>query len=264
MRVPIFIKRFIAGFLCHRIVGRIVARAYQDRIPWNGFTINVRGDIVRPQEKASLYFGMYESAEYRFCRKYVQSGWNILELGAGIGVITCLLRALIGRQGWLRTVEANPLCVDTIAENLKQNHGADDETDIIWGALDYSSPHSVEVKLALGASHTHSRIDSAEGTVLVPRLALNELLRGSPSNGTLCLVADIEGAEAGFILLDSETLGKFGWLIMELHETKFQDRLLTAEDLLFHCESIGFQLIDRYGNVVVMTNAVSPGSEAVL
>lgn len=255
MHVPIFIKTAIAKVLCARMVGKVVCRLYKNKIPWRGFTIDVSTDQVQPEDKASLYFGLYESAEFRFCNKYVQDNWNVLEIGAGIGAITCLLRKLIGCHGWLRAVEANPGCVEVVRRNLTLNHGTNDRTDIVWAALDYSSPDSLTVPLALGDSHTTSKVEHGKDSILVPRSTLSELLTASPTNGTLCLVADIEGAEAGFILRDPRGLSRFRWLIIEFHQTEFLNRPMSPDDLISLCEEIGFRIIDRYGNVVVLMKA---------
>lgn len=236
------------------MTGIFISRLYGSYIPWRGQLVNVSGDYISPELVAALFFGLYESAEFRFCQKYIKAGWNVLELGAGIGAMSAALRKIIGKDGWLRVVEANPALLDNIRRTLAANFSPDDQTEIIWAAVDYTLSAEM-ISFELGPSHIQSRVGYGEQAISVKRSTLKDLLKTSPSGG-LCLVADVEGAEAGFILRDGQNLRRFDWIIAELHDTVFCERSVTVADMILYCEKLGFRLIERYGNVVALNRAV--------
>lgn len=79
-------KRLAANLLCSRRVGRIIQGMYGEHIPWR-----ITGPRVKVPKKAaphlvaSIFWGLYESAEIRFVRRYLaltSIAWS-LEPGSG-------------------------------------------------------------------------------------------------------------------------------------------------------------------------------------
>jgi len=89
----------------------------------HGVQIPFGPEAVSPTIWAALASGAYEAKEARWAPRSVRPGDRILELGAGLGIISCLLAAKPDVQLW--AFEANPsthaLADRVIAANQQRN-----------------------------------------------------------------------------------------------------------------------------------------------
>lgn len=68
------------------------------------------------------------------------------------------------------------------------------------------------------------------------------------------LVADIEGNEVEVFRKESEALKNCRQLIVELHDTVYKGEMVTVDEMLYEIvKKLGFELKDRYGNVVYLS-----------
>jgi hypothetical protein len=139
--------------------------------------------------------------------------------------------------------------VDSIRENVLRNApGA--RLTIVQSAIDEHG--GAEASLVVGAESIHSRLGpTGEGSTSVPCCRLADVvarLEGAP----YALVCDIEGAESGLVFSADGVMADCRQLIIELHQTRVGDRLVTVEEMREALQTRhGFELQARNGPVCV-------------
>lgn len=246
-------KVLIAQALCHPAVGRALGWFFSDRIPSRGHAISTDGEGIHPSVKAMLFWGMYESAEIRFVRKYLRSDLDVIELGASIGVVSAQIASLLQPGRTLTSVEANPELIGRIEVNVRRNSSI--VPTVLHKAIDHAGRQWAE--LVLGGSNLGSAVDKATDgrMVRVPTITLAELASTFGQRG-YSLVSDIEGAEAGFIMGSPEVLKDCRQIIIELHDTTHRGERLEVPELVDALVSThGFRVRDQYGPVYAFERA---------
>lgn len=251
-------KRMVAKALTAPVVGRLVGRIFRERLPMRGTRILTDAGCVLPSMKASIFWGFYESAEIRTIRRFLDPDLDVLELGANIGVTSCQILRLLSPGRTLVCVEPNPEAVGLLRRNLELNGGHD--ARVIEAAVHQGAEG--QVALSQPENILTARVQGPEGQgcgtgaqggcyVEVAALPLSQIIQRAGLQ-TFALVADIEGAEAGFILQPREVLTGCRQIIMELHRSVWEGRAVTVEDLLEALEVVhGFRVCARDGNVVM-------------
>ena len=85
-RLMRYAKPLLAKFMCSSAIGALIASFLRNRIRNRGIVIDTSPSAFTSVVKAQLAFGIYESAEIRFIRKYLKGYSRVLELGASLGV----------------------------------------------------------------------------------------------------------------------------------------------------------------------------------
>lgn len=154
----------------------------------------------------------YEQAEADLTKSALKPGMNVLELGGSIGVISAVVRSVIGPVARHVIVEANADLAEIC--RLNASRGANDgAVKVVWGAIDYTGNATVSFDLGHN-SHT-GRVAETGGTA-VPALTASDAAKFLP-NGAIALVCDIEGAEFPMVMHDDALLGRCSVIIMEIH-----------------------------------------------
>jgi len=214
---------------------------------------------VVPKVKAELFWGIYESAEVRFIKNCLRTDLDVVELGSSLGVVTSQILRRLDSDRRLVCVEANPNLLETLRSNIKQN-GNGRSVTIVHGAIAASTIHGESVNLLLGkdntVSHVSERAPSSEA-IAVRAFELATILKSTGIDGDFALVSDIEGAEASFILSNRAALDRCQQMIIELHETEWQGRTITVDELRSACEHLhGFELLASRGPVCVFEKSL--------
>jgi FkbM family methyltransferase len=194
---------------------------------------------------------MYEAAETRMIRRFLRGSTVVVELGSSLGVTTAHVAAVMAPGGHLICLEANPRLVRGLRERLLP-HAASLQVDVIHAAI---SSRCGVVDLTLAAETIGSRVGKprpGESTVEVPALTLREVLRKVQVT-EFDLVADIEGAEATFLMSDPDVLEGCGRAVLELHSTTVNGQRVSVFDLIDAAEAAGFRVASRHGPVVALT-----------
>jgi FkbM family methyltransferase len=234
--LPFRIKQLAMKTACHPWVGHVVAGWTCNQIRNRGCLIDTSHSSVSPSVKASLYWGAFEKSEVLFVKQHLPTQYDVIELGAGIGVVSSHISKRLEPDRRLLCVEANPDIVPWISRNVQQNSAI--QPIVVHAAIDYSGQPTMEMRLAdrhLDSSLESSgstpnrreqvggeRSDRSERRVAVPVMTLTELwqqLGMSPFS----LVADIEGAELGILEEESECLSACQGMVIELHATQRRD-----------------------------------------
>lgn len=241
------VKRWIASVLQSRPLGMAIARLCGDVIPFHRLPIDVAGAGIPVANKAALWWGMYESAEYRLVRRFLRPDLPVIELGSSIGAISSVIAQHMDRGQRLTCVEANLALIPVLKRNLCRN--ADHlMVKIVHAAVSYDSD---VVRFAVSTNNLTSSIPSgspAEATH-VKSVRLAELV-GGEAGPAFQMVADIEGAEVALYLQDANSLDRCEVMIVELHSTVWRGKPYTPSDLEHLIESLGFQVVARDGAVV--------------
>lgn len=252
--VIVRIKRVVAGIVCHPLVGVVIAFFFRDRIPYRGMRIHTTGEVVGDSAKASIFWGIYESAEARFIRRHLCTRRDVVELGASLGVISSLIARKLAPGYRLICVEANPGIIPLLRQNIAVN-APRAAVSVLGGAIDYELSAGDTAVLHVGGAHTTTRL-LTPGDVTGSRLPtqavhLRDLLR-SMHIERYTLVADIEGAEAGLLMDDAESLSGCEQMIVELHATSWKGTPMSVEHMLGRLQGMGFCVTASRGPVFVL------------
>jgi len=183
---------------------------------------NIRGYIAR---------GKYEAEEHHLITRSLSKDDTVLEVGAGMGYISCVCAGILGNKDRLYVYEANPKLIDIINKNKSLNNvdfhtrnallGSEDgEADFyipqdFWGASLNPLPNAEKVKIEVEAISK----------------AMEEI---KPTY----LVMDIEGAEVH--VLPTMDLSSVNTICLEVHPHKTENeeirkmfKFLMDQDFMF-------------------------------
>lgn len=205
--------------------------------------LNIRYAIMRRRP--------YEEGEVELCRKALKHGHNVLELGGSVGVVSALIRSIIGPNAMHVIVEADHELSKVCLANA--NAGANQgRVKVINAAIDYTGRKSVNFESGHN-SHTGKVSDENSGTH-VQAITASECL--DAFNGkSFALVCDIEGAEVSLLENDGRLFERCHTIIMETHPNFYQsgdDEVLKIEAQL---KGLGYSFVDRVGDVVLYARA---------
>ena len=257
------IKVRLGQALSNPVLGSVISFASRNRIRSKGVVIDTSLPAYTSVIKARLAFGIYESAEIRFIRKYLRGCSRVLELGASLGVTTAHILDVVAPGAEVVCVEANPNLLAALqATTAAPAKRAGAQVKTIHGAVP-PDPHipSATVLLTLGSSHLGSQVrpDGAadpERHMRVPTVDLTEVAREWVNYALVC---DIEGAEAALIKSAQPVLTAASRLIIELHDTAYKGAIVTVADMREVLLSMGFALVAEKGRVLVLDGPTASG-----
>ena len=248
------LKLFVGRLICSKWIG--IGWVFADRIPFHGIRLSV-GDLISPQNKALLFWGLYESAEYRFIRDHLAPHLPVIEAGAGIGAITSIIARILEPSQQLVCIEGNPNILPLLRGNLAEN-ASHLKWKVIEGAVG-SQTESIEFQVSennLCSTASHPPPSQTEA-ITVRCVPVSSVLSQMEWQGGYQLVADIEGGEASLLVDDSVALTKCQRVIIELHDTSYHAVRYTIADLQRMIEQRGFAEVARHGAVRVFERSCS-------
>jgi FkbM family methyltransferase len=199
-----------------------------------GVAVDVSSAVFTPELEGVLLKGRYERAERRLLKRHLPEECDVVELGAGVGVVSATIDR--NRTGGTHVaVEAN----ESVLPALERTRSLNDATfEVVHAA--YSSRDSVQLSVDdVFWSGRAVREGSPDGTTTVRGTTLEELCEEYGLD-EFVLVADIEGSEHELVETESELLGsRCSLIVVELHGTEAK-QLRTRERL----ETTGFEMID--------------------
>jgi len=244
------LKPKIAGFVASDTAGQIIGFLSGKRVRHQGLWFDVRSKDFSPRVRAQMFWGIYEGAETRMIRQLLQGSKAVVELGSSLGVTTCHIAEAMAPGGHLVCVEANPNLGKGLSKRISP-YSASLHIDMIHAAV---TDRSGTANFTLSSETFSSRIGPPrkhEITVEVPALTLRQILRETQVT-TFDLVADVEGAEATFLIKDPDSLAQCKRAIIELHDSTISGVNTTISDLRSAALRAGFQIIRSHGSVVVL------------
>jgi FkbM family methyltransferase len=246
----LFLKKIIAKILTLPFFGFVISKLCRDVLPFNGLKISTKSHLVTNKTKAQIFWHIYEGAEIRFIKKYFPLGYDTIELGSSIGVVSCYIRSKMLKENKLICVEAFPKLCEISVENLQLNGGLDN-SKVYNLAVNYLEG-DIDIYFNPGGSNTTGSISTVwtgEGSIIIDKTSLSKVKDGNNIKEYV-LVMDIEGAEIEIFLNEEKALVECKHLFVELHETLKSDTIFRIDDMIdILWKKHNFNLIERYDNV---------------
>jgi len=250
--LPDVIRKPVGGAVgwFHATVIRWVLGALFDlrggRFHADGCTFVIPKDQTSRAYRACFLNGSYEAEERELVRTFVQPADTVLELGACLGVVSCVTNKILADKTKHVVVEGNPFCLPTLHRNCELNQcGFLVENCAVsnqWDATFYLHPIYI-------VGGTTQRKSARPAHVPVRSLADLDERYGPFST----LILDIEGAELEIFSAAREQLNRCRLVIVELHDWAI------GADGVQHCREIlaaaGLQFQKRAGITEVWQRA---------
>jgi FkbM family methyltransferase len=210
-------------------------------------------DLVIPFDMTDLKFrgqfpiDFYEKQERRYLKQFLPKNATVLELGACLGVVSCITNRLLEHPERHVVVEANPNVVPIIEANKRRNQcGFHIEHCMV------SSRAVNEFFIGKTILMSSNRRQSATKISVVGKtIADLEREHGMKFDA---LVMDIEGGELDFLRENREKLKELNVIFMEVHP---HPEILSQQDVaecLSILEAAGFEKVVDESNFWVLTS----------
>lgn len=181
-----------------------------------GIRFKYNPEIMLPRVIDSIEAGRYEAREATAISKYVEPGWNVLELGGGLGFVSTYVKQRLN-PGKCHVVEADPRLIPVIAETHKLNGVTGVQVHNCIASSDAALVKAGTVDFRLGAHFWASSVKNVdraakEDVVKVPVKSFQSLINECKPQA---LVIDIEGGEID--LFSQIKMPTVNSIIMEIH-----------------------------------------------
>ena len=203
---------------------RYARRAALPPLHYAGLKIPVGGAHITRELWDQIRSGEYESPEILAVSKLIQAGDTVLELGAGIGVVSAV--AAQSKPGIrIEAYEANPNLIPAI-EDLHKINGIGGIT--VHNEILLPNPSQSSHKFNLHHHFTEGSINDTVPTVasvIVPVRDFNQVMSDLRPDVFIC---DIEGAEEQlFVDIDLSSLRV---IVLEIHPHLISAKVITSID----------------------------------
>jgi FkbM family methyltransferase len=249
-----------------RILGILAPAFWRDRAPWYAgrslklLKSSVRLDgnkyVVPKNEQAEWFQGLLWLERYEVCERYAALKWldpalPVIELGAAIGVVSCLVNSGLRERTRHICVEANPALIPVLRQNREHN-GC--QFVIKHGALAYGAV-SVQFGVSDAFVESSTMARNAAHWVEVPAVQLERVLVDAAIE-ECSLICDIEGTELDLVAREGDCLRRrVRTIVLEVHPEQLgSDGINTLRDELAR---LGFAEQWRMDDVWVMRQAGS-------
>jgi FkbM family methyltransferase len=178
------------------------------KVKHRGVYLSLDSDAISPYIKNVVLSGSYESKESILLEKTLEANDRVLELGSGMGFISCFCAKILGSGAAVHAVEALPDMAPIIRNNFKLNGYNIDLTTAAVGRV------AGEIEFAVADNFWSSSNQAKTGKermIKVPMVALDELIR---LHEPTYLVVDVEGMEKELFDCD---LGSVRKICLEVH-----------------------------------------------
>lgn len=250
--VSIPFSRRLAASLHRRIIQDnpalgLLVELTGNRVSVGPLQFDVSDRCIHRGIKARFVLGAYERPEIDSIQRDLDRAIPVVELGACLGVVSCVTNSLLADRQKHVVVEANPQLVPVIERNRSLNDG---KFELINAALAYGQE---TVTFYVGKLITASALRGRKGEpIMVPAITLAQILRDRQFD-RVNLIVDIEGAEYDLVTNELGTLSRHATRIfMEVHENVLGARKLA--EMFTQLEQGGFELIGRTADNCVFKN----------
>jgi FkbM family methyltransferase len=218
----------------------------------DGMTYSVESPNITRGHKSTLLFGLHEMEERHLVKAWLPRRFPVIELGGGLGVVSCLANRIIDDPERHMVVEANPLMIPVLERNRSLN---DSKFEVINRAIDYGRETTLlPIDPAFVGSNL-AAVGEVSDTVEVRTATVEEIADGAGFE-QFSLIADIEGVEEQVILKEIPKLGeRLRFAMFEMHPC------ILGGEIVGHLMDVmkqnGFRLLERRGDERVFCVAYS-------
>ena len=232
-------------------LGRFIGRP-TDIVRLDGCKFSIARDRVPANIVDLLLSGLYEEPERKALKKFLDPELPVVELGACLGVVSCLTNRRLQKPEKHVVVEANPALLPLIEENRARN---DCHFQIVPAAVSYGSE---TIKFNVDDNILASSVQSSERQGVVVSTVTLERLLNDHGFERATLICDIEGGELQLVKHELKTLSeRVVAIILELHDRIVGDA--PTRQMLASLEGVGFEIVNRDGDVLVLARR-GPGN----
>lgn len=232
------------------ILGRLV-EILGNTVSVDGCHFNVSSPIIQTVRKSRFVLGRYERKERRAVHDFLDRSLPVIELGACIGVVSCITNKILQNPKNHVVVEANPDLIPLLTENRGLNKCS---FTILNKASGYSSKETLFYQNEIFLSGSLQR--ETTKAIFVPTITLEEIFTNYNFDYAN-LICDIEGGEIDLISNEIDILSKKVFkIIVEVHPS-----VVGEEAINIACQKLvtsGFRKIpatvDYYGDVFIFEN----------
>lgn len=161
--------------------------------------------------RGRFFLDNYEREERQLVVEYLPRDAAVLELGACLGVVSCITNSRLEQPSRHLVVEAHPRLIPTIERNRERN-GSE---FVVENALVSRTSEGTFFLHHLVVGGSAQRETGSEITVPVATVEELELKYGIAFNA---LVMDIEGGELDFLQENPDFLRRLDFVVIEVHD----------------------------------------------
>lgn len=210
-------------------------------ISHHGVRIDLEFECIEDEVRARFVRGSYESIERSLVDRYIPGNTDVIELGGGLGFISCILDQQITEERTHVVVEANEDLIPVLERTRSLN-----EASFVIEAAAYA-PESNQTRFQKGSVVTAGKSVGSEAGETVATTNLRTI-RDKYDIDDFTLVVDIEGGEYDLVDNESDILSEHCSLVLaEIHDVTGRERA----DFVNRLRAASFEVIDvRHGVVV--------------
>lgn len=229
---------------------------------FNGDSYTIHGvNVMIPASvgtelRYQLMRGRYENAEADAVRRYLPVGAAVIELGGSLGVMSKVIRSMIGEQGRHLVVEANPALINICKGNATDSSFVN-QSKVINAGIAYGVD---AIKFQFGHNAHVGRIgnDADSDGVLVSAITLSSLAAQLGENLPFCLVCDIEGAEYDVFEKEFALFERLKFAVLEIHPEIFEESGRSRDSFMSLLKSRNIRVLEDHGQILVLAGPVAP------
>ena len=206
-------------------------------------------NIISRDIALKIIRGKYESSEAILLTLFLPEHTDVIDLGGGIGYISCHISHLTGSKSSIISVEASESSANLIEKNKELNSC---NFEVVNAAYNPDSEYT-EISV-LDNIYSNSIFRDSDVTERIQSITLNEIV-SQYNIGNFSLVCDIEGAEYRLIREELELLSSScEMLFIEWHDKLGENRKISSTEARNQLEDVGFKLVNNYQHVEVYEN----------
>ncbi len=225
-------------------------------VPLDNCKLDTNNETFTTFLRGSLWLHRYEEPERLAIVRFLDPDLPVLELGASVGGMSCLINRRLSNPEAHVAVEPSPQLLPLLARNREVNRAS---FTSVQAAVAYGS---ASLSFSPGPDNLEGRVD-VDGGVTVPTATVQELLDRFRFE-RVTLVCDVEGMEVELWAHESHVIAdRVAWLIIELHSWIYGQG--TTDSLIEQFKSQGFSHVWTRSCTFVFRNTRWPshlGAEA--
>jgi FkbM family methyltransferase len=213
----------------------------------NGIKIHVPLELTDYKFRGRFVLGTYEKEEATYLAQFLDPGDCVLELGACLGYVSCLVNTILDDKQKHVVMEANPKLINYIERNKKENN------------CGFHIENAIISDLATNAFYIHDLIVGSSQKRKTPhKIEVNGVrisqLESDYDLSFNVLIMDIEGGELELLRNHQDEISGFERIFMELHPFAGILTLKEAEECEIILRSLGFSRLLQDGNYQIWQN----------
>jgi FkbM family methyltransferase len=222
--------------------------ASENTVNLDGCRFSINNAAISSDLKEQLLLGKHEKPERTAIKQFLDPRLPVVELGACLGVVSCLTNKRLQDPQKHVVVEANPDLLQLLEENRARNSSG---FTILHRVLAYGND---SVRFYVDDSIICSSLSMVSGrAITVQTITLKEIL-DSFAFRRCTLICDIEGAEVHLFEHEADVIrDRVDLLIIEVHETLLGKKPVDA--MLAKLKQMGFTIAYRNWETYVFRNS---------